>query len=73
MVASNQMEIDMTKTYTVADIALHLSTPSTVIIVKTEGADTFVSLVLKDGDHSGLMFRVPTASLYNTRSMDLLA
>ena len=73
MVASNHMEIDMTKTYTVADIALHISVPSIVIIVKVEGADTFVSLVLKAGDHCGLMFRVPTASLYNIRSMDLLA
>jgi hypothetical protein len=68
------MEIDMTKTYTVADIIDDLFlTPRLFIVVKIDGAYAWVSTVFLNGDHNGLMHRVNTSSLLNIREMDLLA
>lgn len=65
----------MTKTYNVADYAMHGGT-QLVIIVKDNGPHDngiWVHFVHSNGDHNGLMRHVKRAALSNFRTADLLA
>jgi len=65
----------MTKTYNVADYAMHTGT-QLVIIAKDFGplyAAVWVHFVNKDGDHNGVMRLISKSALSNFRTAELLA
>ena len=72
---SNQGNTNMTKTYDVADYAMHTGNQLVIIIDRLSWSPDWmwVSFVQNNGDHNGLIHFVRKSELSNYRTAELLA
>jgi len=63
----------MTKTYNVADYAMHSGTQLVIIVQDNGHAAVWVLFVQNDGDHNGVMRLISKSALSNFRTAELLA
>jgi len=63
----------MTKTYNVADYAMHTGTQLVIIVQDRGHAAVWVHFVQRNGDHNGVMHLISRSALSNFRTADLLA